>query len=64
MSLNEFQGQIVIDGLLKDGDKDDVCPKFNVHCSKDGENVGDLGKKDYCRSGIQCYQARGSSRSR
>lgn len=43
--LNELRanGQIVLDKLMRDGDEGDICPKFNVHCSKDGENVGDLG---------------------
>lgn len=39
------------------GDEDDICPDMTVSCkNKDGETVGKLGKKPFCRDGVTCGQ--------
>lgn len=40
---------------LMAGDEDDICPDLKAKCvNKDGETVGDIGKKSFCRNGVKC----------
>lgn len=42
---------------LMEGDEDDICPDMKVSCkNKDGETVGSIGKKPFCRDGVTCGQ--------
>ncbi|KAJ1024559.1 hypothetical protein NDA13_004490 [Ustilago tritici] len=44
-------------GVVMDGDEDDICPDMKVSCkNKDGETVGSIGKKPFCRDGVTCGQ--------
>ncbi|SJX62283.1 uncharacterized protein SRS1_13130 [Sporisorium reilianum f. sp. reilianum] len=39
------------------GDEDDICPDMKVSCrNADGETVGSIGKKPFCRDGVTCGQ--------
>ena len=46
-----------LDRLFAADDEDDICPDTKVSCKDaDGNKVGDIGKKPFCRDGLTCAQ--------